>query len=526
MRSRPSLACVAFAAFACCHVARAEESLSAATIVVYNSVLPDSVELAKFYAQKRGIAADHLVGLACPVEEEISREQYDSTIANPLRDAFEQHGWWTIRAAEDKSRTVASNSIRFVALIRGIPLKVRATSDYAGDVGGAAPISNRNEASVDSELAVLAGFSKQISGAMQNPYFQSYRAALDPSQLGLMLVCRLDAPTSATVRRMITDAVETEKSGLWGRAFVDAAHKTEGGLAEGERWLTDIAAQLHKAGIPTAFDEAPTILPAGYPLSDCSLYYGWYAQDISGALGQPDFRFPPGAIAAHIHSFSAATLREPKRGWVGGLVTAGAAASLGNVYEPYLQLTTHLDIFNDRLLHGFTFAESAYMATRVLSWMTVMVGDPLYRPYADWIQIDSKHDTARSGSDWKQYHDFAVKNSAKPVREYRTLARQLAFRAKNGPMIEDLGVMEAHDGNFPAATSYFQQARATYAKRDDILRVVLEEADAWAKQGKPKRGLEVVRATLRVVTDMPAAGLLRNLERELNASPAPQQPKP
>ena len=72
-------------------------------------------------------------------------------------------------------------------------------------------------------------------------------------------------------------------------------------------------------------------------------------------------------------------------------------------------------------------------------------------------------------------------------------------------MIEDLGSMEARDGNFAAATSYFQQARAFYTKRDDILRVVLEEADTWIKQDKPKRAVDLLRSVLRITSDAPAA---------------------
>src|SRR5207302_6965128 len=106
----------------------------------------------------------------------------------------------------------------------------------------------------------------------------------------------------------------------------------------------------------------PALFPEAYPMTDCALYYGWYAGTVAGPFTQPDFRFLPGAVAVHIHSFSANTLRDPNANWVGPLVAKGAAASLGNVYEPYLQLTSHLDIFNDRLLHGFTFAESAYMS--------------------------------------------------------------------------------------------------------------------------------------------------------------------
>src|SRR5260370_1821894 len=126
-------------------------------------------------------------------------------------------------------------------------------------------------------------------------------------------------------------------------------------------------------------------------MTDCALYYGWYAGTVAGPFTKPDFRFLPGAVAVHIHSFSANTLRDPNANWVGPLVTKGAAATLGNVYEPYLGLTSHLNVLSDRLLHGFTFAESAYMSVPGLSWMPVMVGDPLYRPHASPFQSAKPH---------------------------------------------------------------------------------------------------------------------------------------
>jgi uncharacterized protein (TIGR03790 family) len=496
----------------------AEQPLAAATIVLYNKAAPDSVQLAKFYAQQRGIARDHLVGLTCSTEEEISREEYDTTIADPLREIFKTRHWWTLHETPDQEESVTASSIHFVAVIKGIPLKIRATADYPGDVPRPGPMGNRNEASVDSELTVLAFMSHQVSGLIPNPYFQNFRAIGDVENATMLLVCRLDAPAAVTVRRMIVDAIAAEKSGLWGRAYVDGAHNASGGMEVGDQWLAQITGQLHKVGIPVVYDETPAIFPEGYPMTDCALYYGWYAGAVAGPFTRLDFRFLPGAVAVHIHSFSANTLRDPNANWVAPLVTKGAAASLGNVYEPFLQLTSHLDIFNDRLLHGFTFAESAYMSIPALSWMSVMVGDPLYRPYASWLQIDAPRDSAKSGTDWKTYHEFAVKNVTRPVSEFRTVARQVASRSRNCPMIEDLGLMEARDGNFSAAASYFQQARTCYAKRDDLLRVVLEEADAWIKQNKPKRALALVRSVLRVVPDAPAAPLLRKIEQDLTAS--------
>jgi len=505
---------------------RAEQPLAASTIVLYNKNVPDSVALATFYTEQRGIARDHLVGLECSTEEEISREEYDATIANPLRDIFKERQWWTLHETPEQKESVTASTIHFVAVIKGVPLKIRATAAYPGDVPGPGPIGNRNEASVDSELTVLPFFSRHISGEIPNPYFQNFRAISDLENATLLLVCRLDAPTAATVRGMIVDAIAAEKNGLWGRAYVDAAHNTGTGMGLGDQWLAEITEQLHKVGIPVIYEDTPAIFPEGYPMTDCALYYGWYAGGVAGPFTEPGFRFVPGAIAAHIHSFSASTLRDPNSNWVAPLVSKGAAASIGNVYEPYLQLTAHLDIFNDRLLHGFTFAESAYMSIRVLSWMSVMVGDPLYRPYASWLEIKSPRDsTKRPADEWKMYHEFTMKNIIRPVSEFRTLARQVASTSHNCPMMEDLALMEARDGHFAEAASHLQQARTCYAQRDDILRVALDEADASLKQNNAKGALEIVRSVLRTAGDAPGAPLLRKMEQDLTASPASPTPK-
>jgi uncharacterized protein (TIGR03790 family) len=504
--------------------ARAEVPLAQATIVIYNTALPDSAELAKFYAQQRGIATDHVIGLLCSVEEEISREQYDEKIATPLREIFRDRHWWVSHKTADGKEAVTASTIHFVALCKGIPLKIRGTTEpYPGDKPGAGPVFNRNEASVDSELATLAVSSPQISGPAQNPYFKSFRAIGEFTDAIQLLVCRLDGPSTAAVRRMIVDSIAAEKNGLWGRAYVDGAHNTMAGKDEGDKWLAEICEQLHKEGVPVVYDDSPAIFPDGYPMTDCALYYGWYNENVAGPFNQPGFRFVQGAVAVHIHSFSATTLRDVNSGWVGPLVARGAAASMGNVYEPYLQMTAHLDLFNDRLLHGFTLAESAYASLPALSWMSVVVGDPLYRPYASWLQLDAPRDSIRADN-WRAYHEFAAKYYPNSSKQYRSLARQTAARTRNCPMLEDLGLMEAHEGNFPAATSYFSQARACYSARDDILRVVLEEAEGWARQNKPKRALDLVRSVLRIAGDAPAAPMLRQIEHDLSTQPAAQKP--
>ncbi len=483
--------------------AHAAENLPAQTIVVFNTAVPDSEALAKFYADKRAIADDHLVGLDCPSGEEISREQYDTTVAEPLRKTFEERQWWHVHETPDGDKRVQTLGIHFVALIRGMPLKIRPTATpYPGDSpAGGGPVQGRNEASVDSELSTLGFFTRQISGAVTNPYFQGFRPIGQVTAAPILLVTRLDAPESATVRQMITDAIEAEKNGLWGRAFVDGD------------------------GVPVLFDDSPAIFSDAFPMSDCALYYGWYAGSVAGPFNQPGFKFVPGAIAAHIHSYSATTLRDKNSGWAGPLVSRGAAATVGNVYEPYLELTAHLDILNDRLLHGFTFAESVFMSSRVLSWMGVALGDPLYRPYLNWTQIDSKN-PPKFAAGWRAYHDFAIKNSKLEPSDYRTQARVVAARTRNAAMLEDIGLMEMRDVKFSTAIATLEQARGAYSKRDDIIRCVLEECDAFIKSGKPNRALDLARKVLRILPESPALKLLYKVESDLAPKPAPPDATP
>ena len=96
----------------------AEQPLAGSVVVVYNKAALDSAELARFYAKQRGIAMDHIVGLDCSTDEEISRQEYDDNIAGPLREIFKKRGWWTLRETPEARETVVTTSIRFVALIK------------------------------------------------------------------------------------------------------------------------------------------------------------------------------------------------------------------------------------------------------------------------------------------------------------------------------------------------------------------------------------------------------------------------
>jgi uncharacterized protein (TIGR03790 family) len=271
-------------------IAQAQERAAEATVVVYNINDPDSVELAAYYAARRGIAQGHIFGLDCPLTEEISRNDFNRTIADPFRKKMISAGWWLMNAA--KGDEVTSTSIRFLAIIRGVPLKI-APDSYSGYEPSHTllpPVmAKRNDASVDSELASIGLPDFTPSGAITNPYCGRFTQILDePGFPGLLLPARLDAPTPSMVRRMIDDSLKAEKEGLWGWAYVDARGITNGSTnsshIEGDIWLCRLVYDLRRQGMPTIFDDNPETFSGDFPITDAAIYYGWYVDGLIDSI--------------------------------------------------------------------------------------------------------------------------------------------------------------------------------------------------------------------------------------------------
>jgi uncharacterized protein (TIGR03790 family) len=465
------------------HVAlAAEEDLQNATLVVYNPNYPESKSLAEYYAERRAIPKDRLTALPCSNNEEIDRHEYDTEIAEPLRSHLQETQLWTIdQTAEPK---VTANKIRYIVLIRGIPLKIRFQAAYPGDnPDRSKPFGLSNEKAVDSELATLGYFRHQISGPMANPYFRSFKSITDPdSDPRLMLVARLDGPGAGDVRRMIDDSLTAERTGLWGWTYLDARGVENSKYKIGDQWLFHIADESFRIGRPSILDRREALFPSGYPMTDAILFFGWYSEQVAGVLASPQFRFRPGAIAVHIHSFSASTIRQPDQFWVGPLIRHGAAATLGNVYEPFLQLTPMLDLFYDRLVNGLTFAESAYASLRVVSWMTTIVGDPLYRPFS--------LDQLFGDSSWQAILELFERESTNPAELILELNR---LGAVNPTALEVAGLIEAREGDNDAALETFDRAARAYKNRPEKFRCALHQADLLQSLGRDEELAELIK---------------------------------
>lgn len=485
--------------------ALAEWKPEAETLVVYNKNYPESESLARYYAEKRHIPAEHLFALDASKEEAITREEFDRDIRGPLRKHLLDKGWFVLGMKDwldpktmkpVPRRTVLHQEIRVLVLIRGVPLKVKRSNDDPK-----LPAMQGNEASVDSELMVVSSENFPIAAPLGNKFYQSTERL--PEHIrnnGGVIVGRLDAPDEATVRRMIDDTLRAEREGLWGRAVIDYC-KIPGAYEEGDKWLAETAKIYREAGIPALADTDQGVFREHWPLPDTILYFGWYEGGIKGALASPEFRFKPGAIACHLHSFSADTLRSKTSNWCAPMLDHGAAAVIGNVWEPYLTLTTHFDLFNERLLMGFTLGEAMWAATPAISWMNVLVGDPLYVPFP---KLRRFREYKPEDKDYVDYHSLVLKHL--PDLEKKLLPELVTRgeKERNGRMIELAGLLSQLDDRKGAADDYYQHAKSIYKDPRDQLRCALYGMEILFRQGNekllPVRAVEIrAEATYREI---------------------------
>jgi uncharacterized protein (TIGR03790 family) len=504
------------------------------TLVLYNKNVAESRDLAVVYVHARGLSPDLVIPLDCPDKETITREEYTKTIEEPLKMLFDERKWWTLESVAGGRTAATANKIKVIALMFGMPLRIEPTpTPPTGEVdaeGKPVPpppdYQNSDGASIDSELSVLGFIDHETKGFAQNPYFRAGRPFEKAALGGFMLVGRIDGPDFATAKRLITDAIEVEKTGLWGFAYIDLARMeiVKGkGYEEGDIRLRNVANMYKAAGIPAIVDSQVERFPPHYPMGDNTIFYfGWYVYHSDGPFREGDFKFKKGAVAAHLHSFSATSLRSTTDYWVGPLLHRGAAAVLGTVYEPFLSLTTQYDVFHAFLLEGYSFVEAGWLASPAVSWMNIMVGDPLYQPFKKNAQIPRTPD-----ADFKAFKVGVARWGAELQRA--ELVEKLGGageKLKSGPLLEALGLRLWQDLKTTEAAPWFEKAKSLYPEKRDQLRMDLHLAAMLREDGKKPEAVAAFRKAAETYKNIPEHAAAQALADQLDPPPPPPPPKP
>lgn len=374
---------------------------SPVVIVLANRNVAESVELAKYYMAARNIPDEQLCVLDLPTGEQMARHHYANDLREPLLAFLRERKWieQTPRPPNDidghETPWITTTSrVDYVVSMYGVPLRVGDTRFrlMSRITDRLAKPGFKNMAAVDSELALLLAAPYDIAGPHENPlqYALGTGRSVGPSNY-VLVAARLDGPNPDAVRRMIDDTIFAERYGLQGRMYFDARGLKGGPYFLGDYWIREAHERFLRAGYEVELNKDEAVWGEDHPMEDAALYMGWYADDVTGPFTREGFQFQRGAVAYHIHSASAVSLRKKNRYWAGPLLAQGAAATMGAVSEPFLQYTPSLQTMAERMVHGYAFGDAVYMSQSALSWQVTVIGDPLYRPFRHSLEEQMKH---------------------------------------------------------------------------------------------------------------------------------------
>ena len=379
-------------------------------LIIANRNAGGSVDLARYYMRKRSIPDKNLIALRVTNRETLSRSEFLQKILLPVKE-YLQRGFGN------------SDPIRCLVLMYGMPLRissvpgpplnkikelvkiredlVRRSEDLASKKSEKANglkqklvqvkkeirylQTQTTSASVDSEIALIRAEDYALEGWLINPYFIGLRdRKLAVEKNEVLMVSRLDGPSTSSVKRIIDDSIAVEKKGLQGKAYFDARWKEPvgkkvSGYALYDRSIHRAAKEVRESGLmPVVVDDTDKLFQPGEG-PDAALYCGWY----SLAKYVDAFTWRPGAVGYHIASSECRTLKRKKsRVWCKMMIEKGVAATIGPVGEPYVEAFPPPEIFFRFLIDGYlTLAECYLVSTPFWSWKMILVGDPLYRPF-------------------------------------------------------------------------------------------------------------------------------------------------
>ncbi len=404
----------------CCWAALGASVLHAveptSTLVLYNVNDPESVAISNYYMQARpGVRS---FGLDLPgLGEQITGQTYLDEIRTPLLSELASQSW--------------GSQIDTFVTTKGLPLRI--------DVGTSGTTNWGQFSSLESELAridsidsIAAMGDQSFSAAIvdipgvlpANPYYLGPEVDLftglplpydgpegfdrsDPINENIRLTSRLDGYTLQDVTGMI-DRAQQAFVVPFGQTVVVDDHPNA--PASSEAAMADLALSIlpsHNQLTDYDATNSPIVTSSSPVLGYVSHgIHGGLPAGVPGSLDQTgyivdtlNFEYANGAVFHTYESFNAfsfdltSTSPATSQGQVAQWIAAGGTAGLGHVQEPTASkwTVTNEDIFFDMLLSGYTLAEAAWAATRQLSFVNTVVGDPLMRWQA-WLPGDANLD--------------------------------------------------------------------------------------------------------------------------------------
>lgn len=379
-------------------------------MVIANSDIAESVEIAQYYSSKRKIPPENILALSlgAGLSDTIARDDYEKQLAAPIRRKLSSPGFTkkircllttygvpikvggraVLEGQQDKlkqleesaqkqrtdleqlEQSIDPNAVNEKKTITHKLNKLQSEIDYI--------TGKETGASVDSELSMV------LSGGYELYRWQPNK--LKGSVLCLsyetLMVSRLDGPEPEIAMALIDKAIAAEKTGLKGIAYIDSRgivdDKNPYSFGRFDQSLRDLAVlTTFRTEIPVKQNMTENLFTPG-SCPQTAIYCGWYSlkQYIDA------FDFVDGAVGFHISSLEAVDLRDPNSTqWCPAMLADGITATLGAVAEPYLHAFPQPKAFFLELFKGRCLVEAYYRTKPFNSWQMILIGDPLYKPF-------------------------------------------------------------------------------------------------------------------------------------------------
>lgn len=375
-------------------------------LVIANQDSTESGRIARYYCRKRGVPDKNILSLplGANLSDTINRNDYEKQLAEPIRKrllASEFHGKFRcllttygvpfkvegrnpLRNQQDKLKELKE-------LIKLEKKKIEQLKQNDSINSAEYKQSNRRLAKSQLQIARINGkeTNASVDSELSMVLFEDYDLyrwqpnKLKNDVLGLsfktLMVSRLDGPDDRIVTGLVDKAIEAEKTGLKGVAYIDSRGIIRNDMfGHFEKSLRNLATLTElRTDIPVKEERTGKLFAPG-TCKQTAIYCGWY----SLKKYVDAFDFVDGAIGYHIASFEAVNLRDPNSSqWCPSMLRDGITATLGAVSEPYLHSFPEPRAFFAELYEGSCLVEAYYRTKPFNSWQLLLVGDPLYRPF-------------------------------------------------------------------------------------------------------------------------------------------------
>lgn len=321
-------------------------------LLVINKRSALSADIGEYYIRRRQIPRENVIRVDIPINPWITEEVFKSNLDKPIRNALARNG-----------------GLDFVVLTDDIPIRFD-KSGYSVDGFIAAqdlpvtPIVNPNKESVMKSL---------------NPYFGK-NEPFSRKKFGMVLVTRLMGYELDHVRKLIDNSVKAKFE--TGPFFFDqAANRSQGSFGELNEGMLKAVQGLRQQGYSATLESSETFLNPGVKVMG---YCSWGSNDSNFRTSTyRSVQFKPGAIAETFVSTSGRTFRRTNDGGqslIADLIEQGVTGVKGYVSEPYTFSLCRPEILFSRYANGFNLAEAMYMASPIIKYKDIVIGDPLCRP--------------------------------------------------------------------------------------------------------------------------------------------------